>query len=557
MQNNHEYRLRPPEDEIIYFLLIDRFANVDKTNDRGGLPADDPRINDRLVTGFDPTSAHHFHGGDLRGVIDHLDYIKALGATAILLSPIFKNRTEWCGFTGYHGYWPLDFKNVDPHFGTNEIFRELVDAAHGRGMKIYMDIVVEHTAPVNQYTEKVHGFRNSADYPGKSGRYKAEIPQQFRHARNPAFLNDIANYECRGPIDSTREGQLKGESCGMDKLKLDKKAVYDGLIKIYQYWIDEYGIDGYRIDSAKHCATEFFERFIPPLIERAKLRNIPNFHIFGEVAMGEPEMDVATRSTRGTELPYVIDFPFALTVIANVAGRGRTAMLQNLFADDVLYQGKAKTALRLPTFISNHDRGRFGWYIRQAHKSAVDDDVKKRAILANAMMFLLRGVPMIYYGDELGFPGTGIDELAREDMFESHVEVYKNEQSIGTGTLLKDAKEFDQAHPIYRAIQRLAKLRDTYPALKRGEQEVCETSEKEGLFAVLRTDPSAAHKEKRKLLIAFNTSETPLTAQLHTKKLKHFSPVEVHGKFYDRPTIPGSYRVELDRLDYFVCIAEE
>ncbi len=554
MQDNCDYRLRLPEDEIIYFLLVDRFENGDKTNDHGGLTDDDPGFNDRLVTGLDPTSELHFNGGDLRGVINQLDYIKKLGATAILLSPIFKNRTEWLGSAGYHGYWPLDFENVDPHFGSNEVFKELVDAAHKLGMKIYMDIVVEHTGPVIIYTDKVSGFRNPAKY---TGRYNAEIPEKFKHARNPGFLNNIENYICRGPWDSTREGLMKGDPFGLDKLNLAKKDVYNGLIKIYEDWIDKYHIDGFRIDSAKHCTKEFFNRFIPPIIRRAEINNIPNFHIFGEVAMSMPEVDLAARYTRNSKLPYVIDYPFALAVSEIVAGQGRTDLLEELFDDDVLYRGRAKAALRMPTFISNHDRGRFGWYVRQAYRTAKDSDILDRVILANAMMFLLRGVPMIYYGDELGFPGTGTDALAREDMFESQVEIYNKEELIGIETCLKDTKKFDQDYPLYGAIRKLASLRNTQPALRRGKQEPCVTSDEPGLFAVSRTDPTAAHTKKRKLYIAFNTSTVPLTANLATDPdLKHFTPLDVRGKFEDKPIEPGSYRVELKPLDYFVCAAE-
>ena len=146
-----DYRARLPQDEVIYFLLPDRFENGDPSNDRGGLTGD------RLTTGFDPTSKGFYHGGDLKGLISRLGYIQGLGATAVWVTPIFKNKAvqgpPGHESAGYHGYWITDFTQVDPHFGTNADFKALVDAAHARGMKFYMDIVVNHTADVIQLDE--------------------------------------------------------------------------------------------------------------------------------------------------------------------------------------------------------------------------------------------------------------------------------------------------------------------------------------------------------------------------------------------------------------------
>ena len=124
------YRDRTPEQEEIYFLLPDRFENGDTKNDTGGLKGD------RYVTGYDPASKGYYHGGDLKGLIKRLDYIQGIGATAIWLSPIFKNKavqgTKGDESAGYHGYWVTDFTSVDPHIGTDADFRALVDAAHAR-----------------------------------------------------------------------------------------------------------------------------------------------------------------------------------------------------------------------------------------------------------------------------------------------------------------------------------------------------------------------------------------------------------------------------------------
>ncbi|MDQ3358338.1 MAG: alpha-amylase family glycosyl hydrolase, partial [Actinomycetota bacterium] len=146
----------PVTDEQFYFLMADRFANGDPTNDTGGLEGD------RLATGFDPTDKGFYHGGDLAGVMEQLDYIEGLGTTAIWLTPSFKNRpVQGSGAdasAGYHGYWITDFTQIDPHLGSNAEMTALVDAAHARGMKVYFDIITNHTADVIDYQGGQYGY---------------------------------------------------------------------------------------------------------------------------------------------------------------------------------------------------------------------------------------------------------------------------------------------------------------------------------------------------------------------------------------------------------------
>src|SRR5438309_4294293 len=140
------YRARLPQDEVIYFVMPDRFENGDQSNDRGGLSGD------RLATGFDPTSTGFFHGGDLKGLTRRLDYIQGLGVTALWVTPVFANKPvqgpKGHESAGYHGYWITDFTHVDPHLGNDANLKALVDAVHARGMTFYMDIVVNHTADI-------------------------------------------------------------------------------------------------------------------------------------------------------------------------------------------------------------------------------------------------------------------------------------------------------------------------------------------------------------------------------------------------------------------------
>ena len=149
--------------ERFYFVMTDRFENADEDNDTGGIPGG------RLDHGFDPTHKGFYHGGDLPGLISQLDYIQGLGTTAIWLTPSFKNRPvqgeDPFISAGYHGYWITDFTQVDPHFGTNDDLRGLVDRAHARGMKVFFDIITNHTADVIAYVE---GPANNYNYIDKA-----------------------------------------------------------------------------------------------------------------------------------------------------------------------------------------------------------------------------------------------------------------------------------------------------------------------------------------------------------------------------------------------------
>lgn len=578
------YLQRLPQDEIIYFLLPDRFENGDKSNDRGGLKGG------RLQTGFDPTSKAFYNGGDFKGMIKRLGYIQSLGATALWVAPVFKNKPvqgpPGHESAGYHGYWITDFTRVDPHFGTEAEFKKLVDAVHARGMKFYMDIVVNHTADVIHYREcpdNACPYRSRADYPytrqgGVNGKpinngfmgdaakyqtaanfakltnpdyaYTPYIPKGEEHIKVPDWLNNPIYYHNRGNSTFTGESTTMGDFSGLDDLYTENPRVVRGFIKIFETWIDKYHVDGFRIDTEKHVDPQFWQAFVPAIMARAKADGIPNFHIFGEVGMDTPDVAEAARHTREDGMPYVLDYPFYEAVKEVIAGNYGTDVLARLFADDVLYQGGAAAAMRLPTFVSNHDQGRIAWFIRRDRPRATDAEVMKRVILAHAMMLTLRGVPTIYYGDEQGFAGTGGDQDARQDMFPSKVAVYNSDPLVGTKATTADSN-FDTHHPIFRAIAELAHLRLAHPALRRGRQIVRDYSEKPGLFAVSRIDP----KTGAEIVIAFNTSNAPLSVQVEVDPAsRQFT--SLHGACAPAPTAPGSYHVDLAPLDYVVCAAK-
>jgi glycosidase len=577
-----DYRARPPEDEVIYFVLPDRFENGDPSNDRGGLSGD------RLTTGYAPTSKGFYHGGDLKGLIKRLDYIQGLGATALWVAPVFKNKVvqgpEGQESAGYHGYWITDFTRVDPHFGTNGEFKALVDAVHARGMKFYMDIVVNHTADVLYFAEcegrNACPYRSVADYPyqrrggingapinhGFTGErdgshanfatlkdpnyaYTVKVSPSEKEVKRPSWLNDPIYYHNRGDSTFRGESSTMGDFVGLDDVFTEHPRVVRGMIDIYGAWIDKYHVDGFRIDTAQHVNAEFWQQFVPAMLKRARSNGIPNFHIFGEVATSDMDPAHTAENTRVDKLPSVLDFSFTRAVVDVLAETAGTDELAKLFRADALYEGGATAALRLPTFIGNHDAGRFPTFIRHFLPKISDAELLQREMLAHAMLLTLRGVPTIYSGDEQGFVGKGGDQDARQDMFASQVATYNEDKLLGTSSTTAQAN-FNPAHPLYREIATLARVRTGHRALTRGLQLVRYSQDKPGLFAVSRFEPGTG----REMLLMFNSSTAPVRQNVRVEtRSTRFETLA--GSCPLSASAPGSITIEIPPLGYAVCNA--
>jgi glycosidase len=571
-----DYRARLPEDEVIYFLLPDRFENGDPANDRGGLSGG------RLQTGFDPTHKGFYHGGDLKGVIKRLDYIQGLGTTAVWVAPVFQNKVVQGPpgeeSAGYHGYWITDFTRVDPHFGTNADFKALVAAVHARGMKFYMDIVVNHSADVIQLAECKSGidcpYRSIADYPyqrrgGLTGTpinpgfdgsnfaklrnpnyaYTVTVPPAEKDIKRPAWLNDPIYYHNRGNSTFRGESSLTGDFVGLDDIFTENPRVVAGMIDIYCRWISDFGVDGFRIDTAQHVNPELWQKFVPAMLACARKKGIPHFHIFGEVATGDMDPAHTAVNTRLDKLPSVLDFSFTRAVVDVVSGAAGTDELEKLFRADPLYEGGAPAALRLPTFLGNHDAGRFPMLVKHFAPKASDEELLRRDILGHAMLLTLRGVPTIYSGDEQGFVGKGGDQDSRQDMFASRVASYNDDSLLGT-TATTASPNFDPSHPLYREISTLAHLRTSHRALTRGRQVVRYSQDKPGLFAVSRFDPVSG----REMLLVFNTSTATISQNVRVEtRSTRFTALA--GGCPAEAAAPGSVHIVLPPLAFAVCDA--
>ncbi len=573
-----QVRARAPEDEVIYFVLPDRFDNGDPANDRGG------RTGDRLQTGYDPTSKGFYHGGDLKGLTNRLGYIQALGATAIWLAPIFKNKAVQGApgheSAGYHGYWITDFTTVDPHFGTEAEFKTLVDAAHARGMKVYLDIIANHTADVIQYRECIGtscGYRSKADYPyarkgGASGTPinsgfegdALQTPENFGRLTDPRFaytpfvaagetsvkvpawLNDPRFYHNRGDSTFAGESARYGDFAGLDDLMTEDPRVVDGFIAIYGSWIDRFGIDGYRIDTARHVNPEFWQRFVPAMQDRAAARGIPNFHIFGEVYSEAVDPGYTAQYTRRDHLPAVLDFSFQAAARALLSGKAGTDMFAKWIDGDVLYEGGEAGARRLPTFLGNHDMGRIGYMLDLAWPKATEAERLQRLTLAHVLLLAARGVPTIYSGDEQGFTGDGNDQDSREDMGASRVASYNDNRLIGTATTTA-SPHFGEDNPIFATIATLSRLRVEHEALRRGRTTLRFASDKPGLLAFTRGDDDG-----HEILVVLNTGTTPIVQNVEVgSRSSRF--VALAGACPTIATAPGSARIALPPLGYAIC----
>lgn len=496
------------EDEVFYFVVTDRFHNGDTANDTGGLEGG------IRLHGYDPTRIRHYHGGDLKGLTEKLPYLKNMGITAIWLTPVFKNIPMQGESASYHGYWITDFTQVDPHLGGNEALTDLVNSAHRAGIKIFLDIVINHTADIIRYHEchrpdgsakpgtlqnglcPYRSLSQAADNP-----YTPFIPSGSENIKSPTWLNNIEYYHNQGDSTFAGESSLNGDFYGLDDVKTEHPHVVAGMIDIYKYWIDEFDIDGFRVDTVKHVNLDFWQQWVPAIKSHAEKAGKNDFFIFGEVYDGDPR-NLSRYTTEG-KLDSVLDFGLYFALRDVVANNEGTDRLTRLFSSDDLYRDNDSNAYQLMNFTGNHDAGRLSEFIKRANPDARENEILARLKLANAIMFFARGVPVIYYGDEQGFISDGDDAHAREDMMPSQVASYNDNDLIGTDATTAD-DNFNTAHPLYIDIAAKSKLLRDHPGLRRGKQAVHHSSNQPGLFVFSRIN------KKQHYWVLVNTSKTEM-----------------------------------------------
>nr|WP_234363616.1 pullulanase-type alpha-1,6-glucosidase [Streptomyces sp. TN58] len=514
--------------EQFYFVLPDRFANGDPRNDRGGLTGS------RLDTGLDPTDKGFYQGGDLKGLTDRLDYIKGLGTTAIWMAPIFKNQpVQGKGddvSAGYHGYWITDFTQVDPHFGTNADLERLIDKAHAKGMKVFFDVITNHTADVVDYRQASYSYLSKGAFPyltkdgvpfddsdyadGKKKFPKTDgesfprtpfVPDAKKNLKVPGWLNDPTMYHNRGDSTFAGESSEQGDFFGLDDLWTERPEVVSGMEKIYQKWVKDFDIDGFRIDTVKHVNTEFWTQWATALDDYAAKRGREDFFMFGEVYSADTAV-TSPYVTRG-RLDATLDFPLQDAIRAYASQGAAASRLGSVLADDYRYTSGKANAYEQVTFLGNHDMGRFGTFLKQDRPDATEQELLARYRLANELMFLSRGNPVVYSGDEQGYTGAGGDKDARQPLFASKTADYLDDDQLGTArTHASDA--YDTEHPLYKEISALSKLTKAHPALRDGIQS--ERFSDGSVYAFARTDA----RSRTEYLVAANNGAESRTVEI-------------------------------------------
>lgn len=475
--------------DLIYFVMPDRYKDGDKKNNDNGA--------------FNTSLTAFYHGGDLKGLTgtcepgdDGLARIKSLGFTAVWLTPVVTQQEAIGTGSGYHGYWGVDFLNVDPHLGTNADMLEFSKCAKKLGLKVILDVVTNHTGDVIKYRGN-----------------EAYIPAESRSLKNPAWLNDISNYHnvgdvgrCWGVGNCTKLGDFYG----LDDLATEKPVVYKGWAEVYGNWISKYGITGFRVDTARHVDDNFFKNWSPLIKATAKKSGINDFTIFGEV------FDYSTLNlmtyVRQNKIETVLDFPFQAKATEFASGYSNAPVLSALFENDDYYTSAQSSASNLVTFLGNHDVGRVG-YIIASKRIQPAAQLVPRTNLANALMYFSRGIPVVYYGDEVGMTGSnsGKDQFARQDMFPTDIELWKNEPRIGGSPIGNgDAFTATSQSPIANYLIKLAEIRRENPALANGP--MLERYSKYSLYVISKKDVV----QNREYLVAFNNSDTDEIVEVTT-----------------------------------------
>jgi alpha-amylase len=377
-------------EAILYFAVVDRFADGDPSNNFQA----------------DPGAKGAFHGGDLDGLRERLDEIAELGVTALWITPVVKQIPGFvtgAGFAdwGYHGYWAEDFTRLDPRFGTEADLEALVDACHARGIKVLLDVVYNHVGYNSQY---------------------------LKNPRTKTWLRSDETGTC-GSDDVT--------SClsGLPDLRTERKDVADYLYKAHLGLAKRVGLDGFRLDTVKHVAHEFWREHR----KRTRAELGPDFFLVGEVWGGDASS--LDDWFAPDEMDAGFDFSFQGSVLGYVQGRGRTVAFDRYLRS----RHEVRPGHLLVHFLSSHD------VTGALHQLEGD---KARFRLAALLQFTSSGIPMIYYGEEVGRPSGDWPEN-RSDMPWGDREIRP-----GAGKPRDDSLRADYV--------RLGAIRRGYPALARG-----------------------------------------------------------------------------------------
>lgn len=419
----------PPwvKDTVWYQIFPERFAN--------GCTSNDPETT--LLWGEHKPTANNFFGGDLQGVIDHISYLKELGITGIYFTPIFKAYSN-------HKYDTIDYLEIDPHFGDKETLKKLIKTCHANGIKVMFDAVFNHAG---FYFPQFQDVLENGD----QSKYK-----DWFHIKDfPLTFEPRPNYDTFAFTPN------------MPKLNTQNKEVREYLLQVGRYWVEEFDIDGWRLDVANEVDHAFWRDF------RQTIKSIkPDVYILGEI------WHDAMPWLRGDQFDAVMNYPFTRNIL-------------DLFAYETLspqsfIEKMTKVIYMYPSFVNENAFNLVGSHdtARILNECGQDKD-RLRQIFTFLLTFI--GTPCIYYGDEIGMTG-GADPGCRKCM-------------------IWDEEKQDQA--LLNDVKQLIALRKQYPLLAN-----------EGTLSFLPIDEDAKYigfaKENtdEKIIVLFNTADEPTPVSL-------------------------------------------
>jgi neopullulanase len=431
--------------DVMYLIMIDRFADGDASNND---PAQSRGIYDRK-------NKFYYHGGDLQGVIDRLPYLKELGVTAIWLTPWYDNYDrlnqielkEEKPSTGFHGYNPQDFYEVEEHFGTHAKLRELVEAAHRSGIKIIQDQVVNHTGPYHPWV---------SDPP---------TPTWFNGTRAKHLNNVFQTWVLHDPraVEGLKRETMEGWFLDfLPDLNQHDPEVARYLIQNTLWWIGTTGLDGIRMDTWQYVPNSFWKDWTAAI-----KREFPTFRVVGEVKDGDV---VHTSFFQGGRVRFdnvdsgldsLLDFPLFYPIRHAFAEGKAIDGIPKTLAKDYLYTDSEI----LVTLLGGHDDGRF-----MSEEGATIAGLK----MANAFVLTTRGVPQLYYGDELAMEGK--DEPTTRGDFPGGFPGDKRNAFTAAGRT-KDEQE------LFEYIRKLTILRRELEPLRNGKLVNLHVSEQQYAYA--------------------------------------------------------------------------
>lgn len=455
-------------DQTLYSVMLDRFAKSAK-----GRPLGDPK------------NGLSRHGGDLAGATEKLDYLKSMGVTTLLVSPVTMSIPE-----AYHGYAPIHFLAVDPRLGTMDDFKKLVSEAHKRGMRVVVDWVLNHTGPVFEYKGD-GGWSGMQGPPKEIG--ERELPLW------PQELNDENAFTRRGVIKDWNDNVQATHGDfppNYRHIASDREDTGDVMIRAASWWLKETDVDGLRLDAIKHIAPGFLPRFVREVKGYAASLGKKNFLMLGENSSGIDEELIPFIKDAGLDSLY--DYPAYRRDNYALHGHGATIELDWSMSKTKYAFGQA--AAKLVRFIDLHDVYRF---LR-------DGEPLGKLHVALSFLLLSMGIPLIYYGTEQAFRQKNgnlgsessyspADPENREDMFADGQ--FKSESSAGD--------KFDETSPTFKLVQKLNALRAKYPALRRGQQYPRWSDPNgPGIYAFSRIESG------QEVLVVMNTADEARSAEM-------------------------------------------